>query len=66
MVINTQSFLKNPDMYSDAVVLTGDAYEEYETLKALAEAEEDIVAGRVFSHDEVFSALRAKINAKGN
>jgi len=61
MIIDQQDFLKNPSQYSDAVVLTAEAYAEFETLKALQEADADIAAGRVYTHEEVFSMLDEKI-----
>ncbi|MCL2061444.1 MAG: hypothetical protein FWH03_02335 [Firmicutes bacterium] len=61
MIINTESFLKDPSKYKGAVILSADEYEDYETMKALQESEADFLAGRVHTHEEVFGELHKKI-----
>jgi len=60
-IIDQQTYLANPTQYSDYFIISPNAYEEFETLKALEEADADIAAGRVYTHEEVFSMLDEKI-----
>ena len=55
----------------DVIILNAEAYrnqlaeiEELETAEALKAAADDIESGRVFSHEEVFAGLQAKIDAR--
>ena len=72
MTISQENFLKDPNKYlgeatkkavtvntnqGNLIILSAEDYEEYETMKALQEADEDIAAGRVFTHEEVWAEI---------
>ena len=63
MIISQENFLKNPSKYKDAVILTAEEYANYENYKLQSSIQRglaDIAAGRVLTHEEVFSKLRKK------
>ncbi|MCL2061851.1 MAG: hypothetical protein FWH03_04415 [Firmicutes bacterium] len=68
MIINAEHFLKDPEKYLNdgAVIMSAEEYERYEELKALEivrqrKADLDSGAAKLLTHEEVFSALDAKI-----
>jgi PHD/YefM family antitoxin component YafN of YafNO toxin-antitoxin module len=61
MAISVESFLKNPDKFGDVVILSAEDYEIMQEELAVAKANADIEAGRVYTHEEVFARLRARL-----
>ncbi|MCL2061314.1 MAG: hypothetical protein FWH03_01635 [Firmicutes bacterium] len=65
MIINTESFLKNPDKYKGAVILSADEYakyEEYETLKMIRQRKADAETGNFCSMEDAFKHMDKKVS----
>jgi len=61
MIIDTQQFLDNPHKFAGAVILSAEAYSEYEKHQSIQRGLADIAAGRVHSHKEVFGEMRKRL-----
>ncbi|MCL2798253.1 MAG: hypothetical protein FWD58_09420 [Firmicutes bacterium] len=76
MTVSAENFLKEPDKYlqaaknravsiqteyGGAVLLSAEEYEDFELLKAMEEAEEDLAVGHFYTMEDFDKLVEAKV-----
>ena len=66
MIIEHNNFLDNPKQYSDAVILTRDAFEELHTTKCIQKGKAQLDAGEYITFEDFKQHAKDKLTKWSN